>query len=259
MFRFASCRHRVDEHIARQGRLKSPVEDVDLEGCPFGEVRREVGVADGPFDRWPVGDAPEATDDLAIEADGLAAVDRLVVGAADDEGSEAASRTRGVAATSASRPTNGPLSSRTKRRVPPRTGSRASSGRCRSSGSPSPGAGRRGRDSRTARGRAPRPRRAADPRPHRPLDGRRQLPAELAGVADPGRIDRGRPDADRARPAHRDRVVADVIGRAPAPTRTSRARGPHSPIVARSPLTSRIETASSSAAWVRSQASSEAT
>ena len=53
----------------------------------------------------------------------------------------------------------------------------------------------------------------AIPDGHRPVDGRRQLPAEFAGIADAGGVDRGGPDADRPGPAHRDRFVADLVGR----------------------------------------------
>ena len=63
---------------------------------PSASRRRQVGVADRSLDGRAVGDAAEPADDLAIEADGLAAVDGLVVGAADDEGPEASIRSGGV-------------------------------------------------------------------------------------------------------------------------------------------------------------------
>ena len=67
----------------------------------------------------------------------------------------------------------------------------------------------------------------------RPFDRRRQLPAELAGVADPGGVDRRRPTRmdRRARRIGMASLPTSSAG-APAATRTSRARGPHSPIVA---------------------------
>ena len=66
------------------------VEDIDLELGAIAHARRQVDVADRPLDGRAVGDAPQAADDLAIEADGFAAVDRDVVGAADDDGAEPA-------------------------------------------------------------------------------------------------------------------------------------------------------------------------
>ena len=69
------------------------------------------------------------------------------------------------------------------------------------------------------------------PDPQALLDRDVDLPAELADVADP----RGeRPDAvdvDGLRGQEREALVADVGAAVDAAPRTSRARGPHSPIV----------------------------
>ena len=156
---------RIDDDIGRDHGGDATIEDVDLETAAFGQGRRQVGVADRALDGRAVGDAPEAGDDLAVEADGLAAVDGFVVGAADEEGPKAPIRSGSVRRDERLAPDERTLSEPDERlRGRPRTGCRASSGRCRSSGSPSPSGGRRGLDSRWCRGRTRRRRCGAGPR-----------------------------------------------------------------------------------------------
>ena len=73
---------RIDEDVGGHDRRDPPVEDIDLE-VPSSSIRQEVGIPDRPLDGRPVGDAAETSDDRAIVANRLAAVDREVVGVAD--------------------------------------------------------------------------------------------------------------------------------------------------------------------------------
>ena len=202
----------------------------------FGRRCREVGVADRALDGRAVGDAAQAADDLAIEPDGLPAVDRLVVRAADDEGSELPVR-------SARLGRHQRVASDERAFAEPHEHAQTGLERRvlhRQVGAVVAVALLHAQRVERAIADGHEPERSSGRQqsiPHRgrPLERRRQLPAELARVADPGTLDGRRADVERPGPPHRDRVIADLVRRGagrdhdvprPRPPQPDRGRAP---------------------------------